>query len=99
MQKDAKVATLEVLDPVAVIAPETFPSAPRLRDLSGHKIGLYSNTKPGADGGLEEVARLLEGKFQGVKFEKFGQSHPHGFELLEKITKSGCQAIISATAD
>lgn len=98
-RQDARLGSLEVLDPVAAIAAKTAPAAPRLRDLSGPKIGLYSNTKPGADGGLDEVARLLGEKFQNLTFEKFGQSHPHGLELLEKIAKSGCEAIISSTAD
>lgn len=99
MQKDAKVEVLEVLDPVATVAAKTIHPAPRLRDLSGRQIGLYSNTKPGADVGLEEVARLLEGKFQNLKFERFYHGAPHGVDALEKVAKSGCDAIISATAD
>lgn len=71
IQKEAEVGVLEVLDPVAAVAAKTIQPAPRLRDLNGRKIGLFWNTKPRGDIGLEEAARLLEGKFQNLSFEKF----------------------------
>lgn len=99
VKKDAKIQVLEVLDPVSTVAAKTIHPAHRLHDLSSRRIGLYSNTKSGADVGLEEVARLLEGRFQNLKFEKFSYSYPHGRDALEKVAKSGCDAIISASAD
>ncbi len=99
LQMEASVGALEVLDPVATLAAKTVPPAPRLADLNGRKIGLWSNTKPGATAGLEEVVRLLEAKFKGLTFERFGYGAPHGVDALETVVKSGCDAIISATAD
>ncbi|MBI2910266.1 MAG: hypothetical protein HYX92_21700 [Chloroflexi bacterium] len=90
---------LEVLGPVALVGSKAIRPASRLGVLSGCKIGLYWNTKPGGDLGLEEVARLLEERFQDLKFERFSCGHPHGKEILEKVAKSGCDAIIGATAD
>ncbi|MBI2906679.1 MAG: hypothetical protein HYX92_03365 [Chloroflexi bacterium] len=99
IRQDTGVRVLEVLDPVAAIAAKTVRPAPRLRDLSGRKIGLYSNTKPGADVGLEEVARMLQTRFQGLKFEKFSYIYPHGNDIIDKMAQSGCEGIVSATAD
>ncbi|MBI2909210.1 MAG: hypothetical protein HYX92_16315 [Chloroflexi bacterium] len=99
IQEATNLGVLEVMDPVAPVAAKTFPPAPRLRDLSGRKIGLYSNHKTGADIGLEEIARLLESKYQDVKFEKLSGGYPHGPDVLEKVAQRGCDAIIGASAD
>ncbi|MBI2907159.1 MAG: hypothetical protein HYX92_05825 [Chloroflexi bacterium] len=98
-REDVRVGSLEVLDPVAPIAAKTTPMAARLRDLTGHTIGLWSNAKPGADVALDEVARLLADKFKDVKFVRFHENHPHGMDVLERAAKAGCDAIISSTAD
>lgn len=90
---------LEVLDPVAPGAAKTVKPAARLKDLNGRKIGLYWNTKPGGDAGLEEIARLLEQKYQNLKFEKFYYRFPAPRPILDKVAKSGVDAIISASAD
>lgn len=94
-----RVGNLEVLDPVAAIAAKSAPLAARLLDLNGRKIGLWSNAKPGADIALEEARRLLEERFQNLKFEKFHHNHPHTVEVVEEAAKTGCDAIIGSTAD
>lgn len=94
-----KAGVLEVLDPVAAVAAKAVSPARRLSDLSGRKIGLYSNNKPGADVVLAEIAKLLGAKFHNLKFENFCHSYPHGNDILENMAKSGCDAIISASAD
>lgn len=90
---------IEVLDPVALTATKTVKSAARIKDLTGKRIGLYWNTKPGGDAGLEEIARLLEGQFQNLKFEKFYYRFPAPKHILDKVAGSGVDALISATAD
>ncbi|MBI2910078.1 MAG: hypothetical protein HYX92_20750 [Chloroflexi bacterium] len=99
IQQENRIETLEVLDPVAPVVAKTIPPARRLRDLNGRKIGLYSNTKPGADDAVAEAARLLQARFQNLSFETFWSKPPHEPGFLEKAAQSGCDAIIASTAD
>ncbi|MBI2909276.1 MAG: hypothetical protein HYX92_16650 [Chloroflexi bacterium] len=98
IRNETRVA-VEVHDPVAPTAAKTVKSAKRVPDLRGKKIGLYWNTKPGGDAGLEEIARLTEAKYEGVKFKKFYHRFPAPKHVLEKVAQSGVDGIISATAD
>ncbi|MBI2909266.1 MAG: hypothetical protein HYX92_16600 [Chloroflexi bacterium] len=99
LAEDTRVESLEVLDPVAPIAKNHVPPAPRISDLSGRKIGLYWNTKAGGDIGLEEAARLLSTRFQDLKFEKFTYNNPAPKGAVEKVVQAGPDAIIGATGD
>lgn len=99
LAKDIKKTVLEVLDPVATVAKKDVQPARRLPDLNGRKIGLYWNTKPGGNVGLEEAARLVGQKYQNVVFEKFYNRYPVSTAILDGVSKSGCDAIISATGD
>lgn len=97
--QDGSNGVLDVLDPVAVVAAKTVTPAPRLPNLEGRKIGLYWNTKPGGNIGLEEAAKLLGEKYENISFEKFYYRYPVGKAVLEQVKKSGCDAIIGSTAD
>jgi hypothetical protein len=58
------VVKLELLNPRGQIEPlPVFAPSPRLPDLAGKKIGLYSNTKPGMDNFYAVFEELLKQKY------------------------------------
>lgn len=59
---------LEVMNPRGKIeaVPAISPS-PRLSDLEGKTIGLYSNSKPGMDNFYTVFEELLKERYPGVK--------------------------------
>lgn len=63
-----KIVELEVLNPRGKIeaVPATSPS-PRLPDLDGKTVGLYSNSKPGMDNFYVVFEELLKEKHPTVK--------------------------------
>jgi len=55
---------LKLLSPRGEIEPPpSFVPAPRVADLAGKKIGLYSNSKPGMDNFYAVVEELLKKKY------------------------------------
>jgi hypothetical protein len=55
---------LELLNPRGEIEPPpVFSPAPRVADLAGKKIGLYSNGKPGMDNFYTVLEELLKKKY------------------------------------
>lgn len=60
--------TLELLNPRGKIktTPASSPS-PRLTDLNGKTIGLYSNSKPGMDNFYTVFEELLKEKYPTIK--------------------------------
>jgi hypothetical protein len=55
---------LEVLNPRGVIeAKKTYAPTPRVKDLAGKQVGLYSNRKPGMDAFYTIFEELLKKKF------------------------------------
>ena len=68
----SKKVTLEVLNPRGKIQEVQASSpSPRLRDLSGKTIGLYSNSKPGMDNFYTVFEELLKEKYPTVNTIKF----------------------------
>jgi hypothetical protein len=61
----------ELLNPRGKIeaTPATSPS-PRLADLNGKTVGLYSNSKPGMDNFYEVFEELLKKKYPSVNTVK-----------------------------
>ncbi len=60
--------TLELLNPRGEIEPPpVFAPAPRVADLAGKKIGLYSNGKQGVDNLYTVIEELLKQKYPDVK--------------------------------
>ena len=97
------MAYLEVINPVAQTVENSVNPAPRLRDLSGHTIGLVWNIKAGGDVALERVSQLLGQKYKRVHFKNYVGSM--GFlmrhctpEDLDRIAQE-CDAAIGTTAD
>jgi hypothetical protein len=60
--------TLEVVSPRAEIPPppSVLHPAPRLTDLTGKRIGLIANNKPGAELFLAKIEELLKQKVPGA---------------------------------
>ncbi len=55
---------LELLNPRGEIEPPpVFAPTPRVKDLAGKKIGLYSNGKPGMDNFYAVLEELLKNKY------------------------------------
>jgi hypothetical protein len=55
---------LEVLNPRGLIeAKKTFALSPRVKDLAGKRVGLYSNTKPGMDNFYTVFEELLKKRY------------------------------------
>ena len=62
MSKEA--VTLELLNPRGEIEPPPiYTPAPRVADLEGKKIGLYSNGKPGVDNFYTVIEELIKQKY------------------------------------
>jgi len=65
MSKDA--VTLELFNPRGEIEPPPlFTPSPRVADLAGKKIGMYSNGKPGVDNFYTALEELLKKKYPDV---------------------------------
>ena len=59
--------TLEVRNPRGVIeSKKTFAPSPRVKDLAGKRVGLYSNRKPGMDEFFTVFEELLKKKYPTV---------------------------------
>ena len=92
-------ATLEVLNPVADVDVKQLGKARRLADLTGKKVGLCSNRKPGAGWVLDSVAQLLAERYENVRFERFDFPFPFPLAGIEQMAESGFDALVGTSAD
>ncbi len=66
-----------MLNPKGVIEPpKTLGLAPRIADLTGKKIALIHNNKPGATNLYDALEELLEQKYPGVSIARQYQTGP-----------------------
>ena len=64
----SKLVEIEVLNPRGVIVPSpTYAPFPRIDDLAGKTIGLYSNGKDGMDRFYTVFTELLKNKYPTAK--------------------------------
>ena len=89
---------LEVLSPVAKIAEGKLAPASRTTDLTGKTIGLYWNQKPDGDINLSAVARLLESRFQNLRFKWFVYPFPTASDDLAEVVNAGVDAVVGTSA-
>jgi len=96
---------IKVLNPVAGTKAESgdVELASRLAELKGKNIGLFFNQKAGGDVLLEQTARLLQQRYDGITVKNYlgavGHIMRHATpEQADEITKE-CDAVIGATAD
>ncbi len=58
---------LELLNPRGEVeAPPVYSPSPRLPDLQGKRIGLYSNGKQGMDNFFTAIEELLKARYPGI---------------------------------
>ena len=90
-----------ILDPTEQGERRQARLAPRTRELTGMRLGLLANGKPGAVPLLEEVAALL-GERHGMTvvrlLDKHDASRPARPEILRQLVE-GCDAALTAIGD
>jgi hypothetical protein len=80
--------TLEVMNPRGEIPPPpTFPPSPRVKELSGNRIGIYWLGKAGGDNFFDGVEELLKAKFPTANILRYRGSFDLGDERAAKIAK------------
>jgi hypothetical protein len=84
------MAMIEILSPVARTAGKnSFHPAKRLQNLSGKKIGLYDNGKPGGDVVQRRLVERLSARFESLQFPRYTGS----IGGRATLTAEGAQAI------
>jgi hypothetical protein len=72
---------IEALNPRGEIEPKsTLAPAPRVKDLAGKRVGLYSNGKPGMDNFYAALEELLKKRYPTVTTSLMTGS----FEITDK---------------
>ncbi len=80
--------TLEVMNPRAEIPPPPFsPPSPRVKELSGKKIGIYWLGKAGGDNFWDGVEELLKERYPTAKILRYRGPFDLGDEMAVKISK------------
>ncbi|MBN2240846.1 MAG: hypothetical protein JW712_13825 [Dehalococcoidales bacterium] len=91
--------TLELMNPRGEVEqPPVYSPSPRLPDLNGKKIGMYSNSKHGVDNFFTALETLLRSKFEGIATTRLAGA----FEIRDNETGnfvSGIDAFIYAIGD
>ena len=90
---------LEVMNPVADVDVKQVAQGPRLTLLTGKKIGLCSNRKPGATATLDRVAERLGEELENVTFERFNFAFPFPPAAIQQMAESNCDGFVAASAD
>ncbi|MEJ2245877.1 MAG: hypothetical protein P8Y80_07355 [Acidobacteriota bacterium] len=80
--------TLEVMNPLGEIPPPpSFPPSPRVKELSGKRIGIYWLGKAGGDNFWDGVDELLKEKFPTANILRYQGPFDLGDERAAKIAK------------
>ena len=80
--------TLEVMNPRAEIPPPPFfPPSPRVKELSGKKIGIYWLGKAGGNNFWDGVDELLKERFPKAIIVRYRGPFDLGDEMAAKISK------------
>ncbi|BCB90015.1 UGSC family (seleno)protein [Phytohabitans suffuscus] len=84
------MATIEVLNPVALSAKKQLALAPRVPDLAGKRVGLFWNMKAGGDVALQRVQELLGKRYPTAEFTLFiGDTG----SMVRRATKAGADRV------
>ena len=90
-----------LVDPTTQPIPISFAEAPRLRDLRGKTLGLIDDSKPNAKELLDELAALLEDRFEtrvGMYHRKPSASKPADPNAVTEMAEK-CDYVIVAVGD
>jgi len=80
--------SLEVMNPRAEIPPPPFsPPSPRVKELSGKKIGIYWLGKAGGDNFWDGVDELLKERFPTAIIVRYRGPFDLGDEMAARISK------------
>jgi hypothetical protein len=80
--------TLEVMNPRGEIPPPPFfAPSPRVKELSGKRIGIYWIGKAGGDNFWDGVDELLRGKYSSATILRYRGPFDLGDERAAKIAK------------
>jgi hypothetical protein len=94
---------LEVANPVAESVIPKLKHATRSADLSGARVGLYWNFKPGGNVGLDQVAVRLGELFPAATFTRFqgavGASVRHVTPKQADEIAAQCDVVVGTTGD
>ncbi len=97
MSKD--MVKLELLNPRGEIEPTpVYTPSPRIKDLAGKRIGLYSNSKPGMDNFYAALQELLKKKYPATTTKILKGSFEIRDDDAESFT-SDIDAFIYAVGD
>ena len=87
-----------LVDPTTQPVAASFTGAPRLRDLTGKRVGLIDDSKPNGKELLEELADLLKTRY-GVAdvmyHRKPSASKPADPEIISRMGKECDYAIVA----
>ncbi|MFQ5846224.1 MAG: hypothetical protein ACE5IQ_00965 [Candidatus Methylomirabilales bacterium] len=89
---------LILLEPVAEQETEVYPLAPRVRELSGRRIGFLDNSKERADEILAVIEELLSERFvyaAVVRRRKDTYTKNASPELIEELAER-CELVVTA---
>jgi hypothetical protein len=94
-------SVIRVANPTAVSTYTPVSPAPRLKDLTGKKIGLHWNNKARGDAALNRVKERLSERFVGLSFEWFESAPNMGVseEWFERVRQSGVAGLVGSTGD
>ena len=88
---------LEVLNPVADTITRAVGIAPRPRDLSNKRLGLYWNSKPNGDVALLRVGEHLKNRFPNLSCDLIFGGKPGIKERVDEAKRY--QVVLGATGD
>ena len=91
----------KLVDPTTQPLAASFSVAPRLLDLRGKRIGLIDDSKTNAKELLEDLAALLEDRFEttvAMYHRKPSASKPADPQVLERMARE-CDGAIVAVGD
>jgi len=91
------MATITTTNPVAMTATVNYPLAKRGPDLSGVRLGLWWNEKPGGEVALEHAGKLLQEQ-QGVSLFRQYQNFPAPLSARESVA-ANADVVIGTTGD
>lgn len=94
---------LVIANPVAETDVVRIQPATRPTDLSGRRVGLYWNLKPGGNIGLDQVEKLLSARYPSATFVRVegsvGASVRHLTPADADRVTAACDVVVGTTGD
>jgi hypothetical protein len=100
-EKETRMARIQVLSPVGVVASEATTVPPLPREWAGRTIGFLDNTKSNFDrltAGIGDLLRERYGVTAVVHRRKANASTPAAPEVIAELSKT-CDVVFAGSAD